>query len=241
MILMIDNYDSFTYNLVQALEAAGADVRVIRNDAIDRAGIESLADDAAANLRGIVVSPGPGNPDSAGVSMDAVRVAVDRKIPLLGVCLGMQAMAQAFGATVGRAPTLVHGEASSIRHDQKGLLAGMPSPFSAARYHSLSVAPETLPPEFVVTSRTEGDYVVMGIRHLHAPVEGVQFHPESVLTPEGPHLLANFLRQCGEGDGLLLDQASGSFALVGFGRGADAVAVAPAAGAVTAGRVEAGR
>ncbi|HEY5486842.1 MAG TPA: aminodeoxychorismate/anthranilate synthase component II [Candidatus Limnocylindrales bacterium] len=239
MILMIDNYDSFTYNLVQALEAAGADVCVIRNDAIDRAGIESLADDAAANLRGIVVSPGPGNPDSAGVSMDAVRVAVERKIPLLGVCLGMQAMAQAFGATIRRAPTLVHGEASNVRHDQKGLLAGMPSPFSAARYHSLSVAPETLPPEFVVTSRTEGDYVVMGIRHLHAPVEGVQFHPESVLTPEGPHLLANFLRQCGEGDGLLLDQASGSFALAGFGRGADAVALAPAA--VATGRVEAGR
>ena len=241
MILMIDNYDSFTFNLVQALEAAGADVRVIRNDAIDRAGIESLADDAAANLRGIVVSPGPGNPDSAGVSMDAVRVAVERKIPLLGVCLGMQAMAQAFGATIRRAPTLVHGEASSVRHDQKGLLAGMPSPFSAARYHSLSVAPETLPAEFVVTSRTEGDYVVMGIRHLHAPVEGVQFHPESVLTPEGPHLLANFLRQCGEGDGLLLDQVSGSFALAGFRQGAAAVALAPTAGSVTTGHGEAGR
>jgi len=177
MLLMIDNYDSFTYNLVQALEAAGADVRVVRNDAIDRAGIESLADDAAANLRGIVVSPGPGNPDSAGVSMDAVRVAVDRKIPLLGVCLGMQAMAQAFGATVGRAPTLVHGEASSIRHDQKGLLAGMPSPFSAARYHSLSVAPETLPPEFVVTSRTEGDYVVMGIRTCMHRSKACSFTP----------------------------------------------------------------
>ena len=241
MILMIDNYDSFTFNLVQALEAAGADVRVIRNDAIDRAGIESLADDAAANLRGIVVSPGPGNPDSAGVSMDAVRVAVERKIPLLGVCLGMQAMAQAFGATIRRAPTLVHGEASSVRHDQKGLLAGMPSPFSAARYHSLSVAPETLPAEFVVTSRTEGDYVVMGIRHLHAPVEGVQFHPESVLTPEGSHLLANFLRQCGEGDGLLLDQVSGSFALAGFRQGAAAVALAPPAGSVTTGHGEAGR
>lgn len=241
MILMIDNYDSFTFNLVQALEAAGAEVRVERNDAIDRAGIESLADDAAANLRGIVVSPGPGNPDSAGVSMDAIRVAVERKIPLLGVCLGMQAMAQAFGATIRRAPTLVHGEASNIRHDQKGLLAGMPSPFSAARYHSLSVAPETLPAEFVVTSRTEGDYVVMGIRHLHAPVEGVQFHPESILTPEGPHLLANFLRQCGEGDGLLLDQVSGSFALAGFGQGAAALGLAPVADSVTVGRVEAGR
>ena len=172
MILMIDNYDSFTFNLVQALEAAGAEVRVLRNDAIDRAGIEALAADPAANLRGIVVSPGPGDPDSAGVSMDAVRVGVERRIPTLGVCLGMQAMAQAFGATIRRAPTLVHGQASTIRHDQKGLLAGMPSPFMAARYHSLSVAPETLPAELVVTARTEEDYVVMGIRHLHAPVEG---------------------------------------------------------------------
>jgi len=226
MILMIDNYDSFTFNLVQAFEAAGAEIRVIRNDAIDRAGIEALADDPAANLRGIVVSPGPGDPDSAGVSMDAIRVAVERKIPLLGVCLGMQAMAQAFGATVRRAPTLVHGEASEIRHDMKGLLAGMPTTFSAARYHSLSVAPETLPADFVVTARTVDDHVVMGIRHLHAPVEGVQFHPESVLTPQGPHLLANFLKLCGEGDGVLLDQASGSFALAGFGQGVDAGATA---------------
>ena len=228
MLLMIDNYDSFTYNLVQALEAAGAEVRVVRNDAIDLAGIEALADDPEAHLRGIVVSPGPGNPDSAGVSMAAIRFAVERKIPLLGVCLGMQAMAQAFGATVGRAPTLVHGAASEVRHDQKGLLAGMPSPFAAARYHSLSVAADTLPPEFVVTARTVDDYVVMGIRHQHAPVEGVQFHPESVLTPQGPHMLANFLRLCGEGDGLLLDQASGSFALTGFGssQGSETVAVA---------------
>jgi anthranilate synthase/aminodeoxychorismate synthase-like glutamine amidotransferase len=234
MLLMIDNYDSFTFNLVQALEAAGADVRVLRNDAIDRAGIEALADDAASNLRGIVVSPGPGDPDSAGVSMDAIRVAVERKIPLLGVCLGMQAMAQAFGATVRRAPTLVHGEASDIRHDQKGLLAGMPSPFAAARYHSLSVAPDTLPSDIVVTARTVDDYVVMGIRHLNAPAEGVQFHPESVLTPHGPHLLANFLRQCGEGDGILLDQASGSFALAGFVQDIDSNQVAAAAAAAAA-------
>jgi para-aminobenzoate synthetase component 2 len=216
MILMIDNYDSFTFNLVQALEAAGADVRVMRNDAVDRAWIEALAADPAANLRGIVVSPGPGDPDSAGISMDAIRVGVERRIPTLGVCLGMQAMAQAYGATIGRAPTLVHGQASTIRHDQKGLLAGMPSPFMAARYHSLSVAPDTLPAEMVVTARTEEDHVVMGIRHLHAPVEGVQFHPESVLTPQGPHLLANFLRLAGEGEGILLDQVSGTFALSGF-------------------------
>jgi para-aminobenzoate synthetase component II len=236
MLLMIDNYDSFTFNLVQALEAAGAEVRVLRNDAIDRAGIEALAGDPRASLRGIVVSPGPGDPGSAGVSMEAIRVAVERRIPLLGVCLGMQAMAQAFGATIRRAPTLVHGAASEIRHDQKGLLAGMPSPFPAARYHSLSVDPDTLPPDLVVTARTVDDYVVMGIRHLHAPVEGVQFHPESVLTPNGPHLLANFLRLCGEGDGILLDRASGSFALTGFGReigGEPARAAGSAAGAPT--------
>jgi anthranilate synthase/aminodeoxychorismate synthase-like glutamine amidotransferase len=250
MILMIDNYDSFTFNLVQALEAAGAEVRVLRNDAIDRAGIEALAADPAASLRGIVVSPGPGDPDSAGVSMDAIRVGVERRIPTLGVCLGMQSMAQAFGATIVRAPTLVHGEASSIRHDGNGLFSGMPSPFMAARYHSLSVAPETLPGEFVVTARTEGDRVVMGIRHLHAPVEGVQFHPESVLTPQGPHMLANFLRLAGEGEGILLDRVSGTFALSGLdGDGAvgepgaaasvaESLAASVAAGA---GRVEAVR
>jgi anthranilate synthase/aminodeoxychorismate synthase-like glutamine amidotransferase len=242
MILMIDNYDSFTFNLVQALEAAGATVRVFRNDAIDRAGIEALASDPAADLRGIVVSPGPGDPDSAGVSKDAVLVAIDRKIPLLGVCLGMQAMGAALGATIKSAPTLVHGEASAVRHDGKGLLAGMPTPFMAARYHSLSVAPETLPADVIVTARTEDDYVVMGIRHLNAPVEGVQFHPESVLTPDGPHLLANFLRLAGEGEAALLDQASGSFALAGF---ADEETAEPArararskAEAAAAGRVE---
>jgi len=230
MILMIDNYDSFTFNLVQAFEAAGAEVKVVRNDAIDRAGIEALADDPEAHLRGIVVSPGPGDPDSAGVSMDAIRVGFERRIPTLGVCLGMQAMAQAFGATVKRAPTLVHGEASSVRHDQRGLLAGMPMPFMAARYHSLSVDPDTLPSDFVVTCRSEGDHVVMGIRHLGAPVEGVQFHPESVLTPHGPHLIANFMRQAGEGDGLLLDQTVGSFALSGAPGVAGVTGVTGAAG-----------
>jgi para-aminobenzoate synthetase component 2 len=232
MILMIDNYDSFTFNLVQALEATGADVRVLRNDAIDRAGLEALAADPSADLRGIVISPGPGNPDSAGVSMEAIRFAAERKLPLLGVCLGMQSMAQALGATIGRAPTLVHGEASSIRHDGEGLLSGLPSPFMAARYHSLSVVPETLPAELVVTARTEGDDVVMGIRHTGAPIEGVQFHPESVLTPMGPHLLANFLRLAGEGEAGLLDDAAGSFALAG-------IAEEPVqADAATAGRVE---
>ncbi len=222
MILVIDNYDSFTFNLVQALQAAGADVRVARNDAIDRSGIEALADDAAACLRGIVVSPGPGDPARAGVSIDAVRVAAVRRIPLLGVCLGMQSMAAAFGAAIVRAPTLVHGEASEVTHDGAGLLAGMPPGFMAARYHSLCVDPGTLPAELRVTATSEKDGVLMGIRHLALPMEGVQFHPESVLTPQGPHLLANFLRLAGEGEAGRLDAATGSFATQGLAGAVDA-------------------
>ncbi len=220
MILVVDNYDSFTFNLVQALQAAGADVRVIRNDAIDRGGVEAMADDPEAHLRGIVISPGPGDPDEAGVSMDTILIAADRGIPLLGVCLGMQSMAQAFGATIVRAPTLVHGEASEITHDGAGLLEGMPPSFMAARYHSLAIDPATLPQELRVTAMSESDRVIMGIRHVSLPLEGVQFHPESVLTPEGPHLLANFLRQAGEGEASLLDAASGTFATAGLTEGA---------------------
>ena len=216
MILVVDNYDSFTFNLVQALQAAGAEVRVIRNDAIDREGVEGLAGDAAADLRGIVISPGPGDPTSAGVSVAAVEIARDRGIPLLGVCLGMQSMAAAFGASIVRAPTLVHGEASEVTHDGAGLLEGMPSSFMAARYHSLAVDASTLPPELRITAMSEEDRVVMGIRHVALPLEGVQFHPESVLTPDGPHLLANFLRQAGEGEAARLDAVSGSFATHGM-------------------------
>ena len=219
MILVIDNYDSFTFNLVQALEAAGADVRVIRNDAIDKAGVEAMAADPEANLRGIVVSPGPGDP-AAGVSVATIEVARDHEIPLLGVCLGMQSMAAAFGASIVRAPTLVHGEASEVTHDGAGLLAGMPPSFMAARYHSLAVDPATLPPELRVTAMSEVDRVVMGIRHVALPLEGVQFHPESVLTPQGPHLLANFLRLAGEGEASRLDDPTGSFATAGIERDA---------------------
>ena len=193
MILVVDNYDSFTFNLVQALQAAGAEVQVIRNDAIDRAGVERMADDPEAELRGIVISPGPGDPDTAGVSMDTILVAAERGIPLLGVCLGMQAMAQAFGATIVRAPTLVHGEASEVTHDGAGLLEGMPASFMAARYHSLSIDPATLPEDLRVTAMSESDRVIMGIRHVSLPLEGVQFHPESVLTEVGMQLLRNFL------------------------------------------------
>jgi len=232
VILVIDNYDSFTFNLVQALLAAGAGVRVVRNDAIDRAGLEALAADASAGLRGIVVSPGPSDPDHAGVSVDAVRVALARGIPLLGVCLGMQAMAAAVGASIVRAPTLVHGEASLVEHDGAGLLAGLRSPFQAARYHSLCVDPATLPPEVAVSAWSVGDGVVMGIRHRSAPIEGVQFHPESVLTPDGPRLLANFLRLAGEGEAGRLDEATGSFAVRGLADADVAPGRQSAAGAV---------
>ena len=217
MILVIDNYDSFTFNLVQALQAAGAEVRVVRNDAVDRDGVEALAADPESDLRGIVISPGPGDPDDAGVSVATIGVAADRKIPLLGVCLGMQSMAAHFGAAIVRAPTLVHGQATEVTHDGAGLLEGMPPSFMAARYHSLAVDPATLPPELRVTAMSEIDRVIMGIRHVALPMEGVQFHPESVLTPQGPHLLANFLRLAGEGEAGRLDAATGSFATAGLG------------------------
>ena len=226
MILVIDNYDSFTFNLVQALQASGAEVQVVRNDAMTGDQMRALADDPDAHLRGIVISPGPGDPDDAGVSVESVRVAAERRIPLLGVCLGMQSMAAAFGAAIVRAPTLVHGQATEVTHDGAGLLLGMPPSFMAARYHSLAVDPATLPPELRVTAMSEVDRVVMGIRHVALPLEGVQFHPESVLTPDGPHLLANFLRQAGEGEASRLDAASGSFATAGMAE----IAAAPPPG-----------
>ena len=204
MILVIDNYDSFTFNLVQALEAARADVRVVRNDEITADALRELADDDSRPLTGILISPGPGGPDDSGISLAAIELARERAIPLLGVCLGMQAIAASFGGTVGRAPTLVHGEASSVRHDAKGFLASMPLPFPAARYHSLCVDAGTLPAELVVSALAD-DGVVMAIRHTTLPIEGVQFHPESVLTPDGPRILARFLRRCEEGEPELLE------------------------------------
>jgi para-aminobenzoate synthetase component 2 len=204
VILVIDNYDSFTFNLVQALEAARAPVRVVRNDAIDRRGLQDLTDDETEPLHGIVISPGPGDPSSAGISLEAIGFAAEREIPLLGVCLGMQALAAAFGGSIVRAPTLVHGEASQVTHDARGFLATMPLPFPAARYHSLCVDPTTMPAVLQVSALAD-DAVVMGIRHRTLPMEGVQFHPESVLTPDGPRILARFLRRCEEGQPELLE------------------------------------
>jgi anthranilate synthase/aminodeoxychorismate synthase-like glutamine amidotransferase len=198
MILVVDNYDSFTYNLVQALEAARASVRVVRNDEMSAGELASLVHDAAAPVHGIVISPGPGGPADSGISMAAIELARDGEIPLLGVCLGMQAIAASFGAEIRHAPTLVHGESSSVRHDAKGFLASMPLPFPAARYHSLCVDAGTLPSDLVVSALAD-DGVVMGIRHKTLAIEGVQFHPESVLTPDGPRILARFLRRCDEG------------------------------------------
>jgi anthranilate synthase/aminodeoxychorismate synthase-like glutamine amidotransferase len=185
MILVVDNYDSFTYNLVQYLGELGAEVEVHRNDAIDTAGIARRAPE------GILISPGPGTPDEAGVTLAAVR-ELGPRIPLLGVCLGHQAIGQAFGGRVVRAPRLMHGRTSPIEHEGQGVFTGLPSPFRATRYHSLIVAREHLPAELEVTAWTaEGE--IMGLRHRSLPIEGVQFHPESFLTEHGHAMLQTFL------------------------------------------------
>jgi anthranilate synthase component 2 len=185
MILVIDNYDSFTYNLVQYLGELGATLEVARNDALDVDAIARMAPER------IVISPGPGNPDQAGVSLEVIR-RLGATTPILGVCLGHQAIGQAFGATVARARTQMHGKTSDIRHDGRGVFAGLSNPFVATRYHSLVVLPDTVPADLEVTAQAE-DGEVMGLRHRRYPVEGVQFHPESILTVEGKRLLANFL------------------------------------------------
>ena len=190
-VLVVDNYDSFVYNLVQELGELGAEPVVFRNDAIDVGGIRSASPDA------VLISPGPGRPDDGGVSLDAVR-QLGGEIPLLGVCLGHQCIGQAFGGEIEPAPQLMHGKTSEIHHDGKGVFAGLPNPFVATRYHSLVVRPESVPPELEVTAKST-DGVVMGLRHRSLPIEGVQFHPESVLTPSGPALLGNFLGQLGAG------------------------------------------
>ncbi|MFL6144306.1 MAG: aminodeoxychorismate/anthranilate synthase component II [Labedaea sp.] len=191
-VLVVDNYDSFVYNLVQYLAQLGAECVVLRNDD------ERLsAPDNLDGFGGVLVSPGPSTPQRAGVSIEVIKSCARRRLPVLGVCLGHQAIAAAWGATVDRAPELRHGKVSQVHHNGGGVLAGLPDPFTATRYHSLTVLPETIPEaEFEVTGRTEGG-VVMAMRHRDLPVEGVQFHPESVLTDGGHRMLANWLAVCG--------------------------------------------
>jgi anthranilate synthase/aminodeoxychorismate synthase-like glutamine amidotransferase len=185
MLLMLDNYDSFTYNLVHLFQELGVEVRVFRNDAITADEAETLAPSH------LVVSPGPGRPEDAGVSVELIR-RLGPSVPTLGVCLGHQAIVEAFGGEIGQARALLHGKASPVEHDGKGVFAGLPDPFEAGRYHSLAAL--TVPDDLEVTARTP-DGEVMGVRHRQLPIEGVQFHPESVLTPLGPRLGRNFLER----------------------------------------------
>jgi len=186
MIFVVDNYDSFTYNLVQAVGQIDPKVEVARNDRFDPVEVAGLGPDA------IVISPGPGRPEDGGRTIEMIRLAEQRAIPLLGVCLGHQAIAFAHGGVVERAPVPRHGKSSRVTHPAQGLFAGLSNPFEAGRYHSLVVREEGLPDELEVLARSD-DGLVMGLRHRTLPVYGVQFHPESVLTPEGPKLLRNFL------------------------------------------------
>jgi anthranilate synthase component 2 len=188
-ILVLDNYDSFTWNLVHYLRELGAEVRVARNDEI---GVEEAM---ASGAEGFLISPGPGMPGEAGMSLDLVEACVEARRPLLGVCLGHQAIAQAFGGEVTRAGAPVHGKTCPVDHDGSGVFAGLPSPFTAARYHSLAVAPDRVPPCLVVNA-TAPDATVQGLRHRELPIHGVQFHPESVASEHGHALLANFLKLC---------------------------------------------
>jgi anthranilate synthase/aminodeoxychorismate synthase-like glutamine amidotransferase len=186
MILVVDNYDSFTYNLVQYLGELGADLRVLRNDAADADAIAAMAPER------IVISPGPGHPGEAGVSLEVIR-RLGPTTPILGVCLGHQAIGAAFGAVVARAGRQMHGKTSDVRHDGRGIFTGLPNPFTATRYHSLVVRADTVPSTLEVSAWAD-DGEIMALRHRRYPVEGVQFHPESILTVEGKRLLANFLR-----------------------------------------------
>ncbi|MFQ5706770.1 MAG: anthranilate synthase component II [bacterium] len=190
MILVIDNYDSFTFNLVQYLGDLGAELEVHRNDRIDLTGV------SRSKPNGIIISPGPGRPEQAGIIVPLIA-EVASKVPILGVCLGHQAIGVAFGGQVVQAPRLMHGKTSAIHHQQAGLFKGLPNPFEATRYHSLIVNRQTLPADLRITAESE-DEIIMGLQHRDYPVFGVQFHPESILTREGKKLLENFLNICGE-------------------------------------------
>jgi para-aminobenzoate synthetase component II len=188
-VLVVDNYDSFVFNLVQYLAQLGAEVEVRRNDRV------ALDDPLLGEVDGVLLSPGPGKPEDAGVCIDLIR-EIGETTPIFGVCLGHQAIAVAYGGTVDRAPELLHGKTSEVEHDGVGVLAGLPDPFTATRYHSLAAMEPDLPPELEITARTAGG-VIMGLRHRDFAVEGVQFHPESVLTQGGHRMLANWLAACG--------------------------------------------
>ncbi|MFD3479622.1 MULTISPECIES: aminodeoxychorismate/anthranilate synthase component II [unclassified Streptomyces] len=189
-ILVVDNYDSFVFNLVQYLYQLGAECEVLRNDEV---GTRHAQD----GFDGVLLSPGPGAPEQAGVCVEMVRHCAQTGVPVFGVCLGMQSMQVAYGGVVDRAPELLHGKTSLVRHEGRGVFAGLPNPFTATRYHSLAAEPDTVPDELEVTARTD-DGIIMGLRHRELPVEGVQFHPESVLTEHGHLMLANWLTVCGD-------------------------------------------
>ena len=192
-ILVVDNYDSFVYNLVQYLAQLGAQCTVVRNDEVEAS--------EASKYDGVLISPGPGTPERAGVSIEMIRYCAKENIPLFGVCLGHQAIGVAFGATVSRAPELLHGKTSQVNHQGGGVLVNVPSPFIATRYHSLAVERDTVPAEIEITGTTDSG-IVMSMRHTKFAIEGVQFHPESVLTEHGHLMLANWLTQCGDKNAL---------------------------------------
>jgi para-aminobenzoate synthetase component 2 len=188
-ILVVDNYDSFVFNLVQYLQQLGAECTVVRNDAV--------ATEEASKYDGVLISPGPGTPEKAGISVEMIKYCAQHSIPLFGVCLGHQAIGVAFGATVSRAPELLHGKTSLVYHQQEGVLADIPSPFTATRYHSLCVEKDSVPNTLHITGTTDSG-LVMSMEHTTLPIQGVQFHPESVLTEHGHQMLANWLVMCGD-------------------------------------------
>ena len=191
-ILVVDNYDSFVYTIVGYLQQMGAETVVVRNDEVPQAADGGVD---LAGMDGVLISPGPGNPSTAGRSLEVIGACAAQEVPMLGVCLGHQALGQHFGATVAHAPQLMHGRTSELTHEGASVFAGVSSPMTATRYHSLSVVPETIPPELEVTART-ADGMVMGLAHRELPLHGVQFHPESVLTENGHLMLARFLELC---------------------------------------------
>ena len=192
-ILVVDNYDSFVFNLVQYLYQLGATCEVLRNDEVT---VDAVT---ASGYDGVLLSPGPGTPEDAGVCVEMVHHCAAAGIPLFGVCLGLQSIAVAYGAVVDRAPELLHGKTSAVTHEDGGVFAGLHSPLTATRYHSLAVERDTVPPELAITAWTDSG-IVMGLRHRDLPIEGVQFHPESVLTEGGHRMLANWLAECGDPD-----------------------------------------